>query len=69
MRTSPTREESDDLADVTADEHQKATRTGTVKRKRRFGTDCIQTTVGAGGGSAGDGSIPDAFGMGVDPLD
>jgi hypothetical protein len=32
MRTSPSRKESGDLADVTADEHQKATGTGTVKR-------------------------------------
>jgi hypothetical protein len=69
MRTSPSREESGDLTDVTAHEHQKATATGTVKRKRRFGTDCVQATVAADGGSAGDGSIPDACGMGVDQLD
>ena len=66
MGTSPSREESGDLTDVTADEHQKATGTGAVKRKRRLGSDCIQATVAANGGRAGDGSIPDAFGMAVD---
>jgi hypothetical protein len=66
MGTSPSSEKSGDFTDVRADEYQEATGAVAVKRKRSLGTDCIQTTVAANGGRAGDGSIPDAFGMVVD---
>ena len=68
-RTSPSRETSADLADERADKYQKASGTGAVKRKWLLGTDCIQATVAATGGAAGDGLIPDAFAMVVDQKD
>jgi len=69
MGTSPSREKSGNLTDVGTVDYQKATGAGAVKRKRGLGGDCIQATVAANGGCAGDGSIPDTLGMAVDQED
>ena len=66
MGTSPSRKKSGDFTNVRADEYQKATGAGAVKCKRGLGTDCIQAAMAANSGRAGDGSIPDAFGIAVD---
>ncbi len=66
MGTSPSREESSDSTNARLDENEKATGTLAVKRERGLGTDCIQATVAANGGRAGDGPISDAFRMAVD---
>ncbi len=69
MRTSPPREKSGDLKDEGADEHQKAPRARAVKSELDLAADYIQTTVAANGRCTGDGAIPNAIGMVVDPQD